>query len=239
VSIFSDLNQLRDISMVNAYAGICGISAAELSGSFKPDLEALAEQTGMSWEQTITEMQKRYNGYHFSKNSESVFNPFSVLNTLVNQDFNYSWFATGTPTFLVTSLKRIDFNLRELSEGVSIPAKSIDDYRVGGDNLTPLLYQTGYLTIKGYDSQFDRYILGFPNEEVAYGFLDELLPLYVPKLRDGKGFFIDNFVMDLQEGHTDAFMNRLKAFIANIPYDLKYDTEKYYQNIFYMVFTLM
>jgi hypothetical protein len=173
---FEDLRTNNYVYVVSAYAGVCGISAAEL---------------------------------------------------------------TGTPTFLVNSLKRIDFDLHQLTEGISIPADSIDDYRVGGNNLTPLLYQSGYLTIKDFNPQFNQYIWAFPNEEVEYGFLNELLPLYVPKLEDGKGFFINNFVMDLQDGNVDAFMNRLKAFITNIPYDIKYDAEKYYQNIFYLVFTLM
>ncbi|GHV38165.1 ATPase AAA [Spirochaetia bacterium] len=244
VSIFSDLNQLRDISMASAYAGVCGISAAELTGNFKPELEALARARGMSYEQALGEMQKRYNGYHFAKgpwsrDSEGMFNPFGVLNTLVNQDFAYYWFKTGTPTFLVTSLKRIDFDLCQLSEGITIPADSIDDYRAGGDNLTPLLYQSGYLTIKDYDPQLNEYTLAFPNEEVEYGFLNELLPLYAPQPPDEQGFFVSKFFKDLRDGDVDAFMNRLKAFIANIPYDLKYDAEKYYQNIFYLVFTLL
>jgi hypothetical protein len=225
--------------MLSAYSGICGISTAELTGALKPDLEALAQKKGMTYEQTAAEMQKRYNGYHFAKDSEGMFNPFSVLNTLANQDFAYYWFKTGTPTFLVTSLKRIAFDLRQLSEGISIPANSIDDYRAGGNNLTPLMYQSGYLTIKDYDPRLDEYTLEFPNEEVAYGFLNELLPLYAPLPPDEQGFSVSKFFKDLLEGNVDVFMNRLKAFISNIPYDLKYDAEKYYQNIFYMVFTLM
>jgi hypothetical protein len=239
VSVFSDLNQLRDISMDTAYAEVCGISAAELTSTLKPDLEILAQENGMSYEQAVDEMQKRYNGYHFSRNSTGIFNPFSVLNTLVNRDFRYYWFKTGTPTFLVEALKKDDFDLRQLSEGVSIPADSIDDYRAGGGNLTPLLYQTGYLTIKDYDPQLKWYTLGFPNEEVEYGFLNELLPLYAPQKPYDQDFFVANFFKDLRDGNVDAFMNRLKAFIANIPYDLKYETEKYFQNIFYMVFTLL
>ncbi|GHV32990.1 ATPase AAA [Spirochaetia bacterium] len=228
VSIFSDLNQLRDISMETAYSSICGISAEELTGNFKPELEALAQCKCLTYEQIVAEMQKRYNGYHFSENSESVFNPFSVLNTLAAQKLDYYWFKTGTPTFLVTTLKNNDFDLRQFSQGIPVFAKSINDYRAGSGNLTPLLYQSGYLTIKDYDPQFNRYTLGFPNEEVEYGFLEELAPLYAPKLQDSQGFFIDNFVKDLQAGNVEAFMNRFKAFIANIPYDLKYETEKYF-----------
>ncbi|GHV31958.1 ATPase AAA [Spirochaetia bacterium] len=249
VSVFSDLNQLRDISMDTEYSGVCGISAAELTGTFKPDLEILARENGMTYEQAVGEMRKRYNGYHFAKglqsqglqsqNAEGVYNPFSVLNTLVNRDFRYYWFQTGTPTFLVNTLKKNDFDLRQLSEGITIFAKSINDYRAGQDDLTPLLYQSGYLTIKGYDPQLGEYTLGFPNEEVEFGFLDELLPLYAPQRPDNRDFVVSKFFTDLRDGNVDAFMNRLRAFIAHIPYDLKYETEKYFQNIFYIVFTLL
>jgi hypothetical protein len=168
-----------------------------------------------------------------------VYNPFSVLNTLVNRDFRYYWFKTGTPTFLVTTLKNNDFDLRQFSRGIPVFAKSINDYRAESGNLTPLLYQSGYLTIKDYDPELSEYILDFPNEEVEYGFLNELLPLYAPQRPDNPDFFVGNFFKDLRDGNVDAFMNRLRAFIANIPYDLKYETEKYFQNIFYLVFTLM
>jgi hypothetical protein len=181
VSIFSDLNQLRDISMGKAYGGICGISGTELEGTFRPELEALGETKKQSYEEVLEEMRKRYNGYRFSKEGEKQYNPFSVLNALAEQDFAYYWFKTGTPTFLVNQLKNNGYDLRNFGEGISIPAQSIDDYRAGSTDLTPLLYQSGYLTIKDYDPQFDEYILGFPNGEVEYGFLNELLPLYAPK----------------------------------------------------------
>jgi hypothetical protein len=239
ISIFSDLNQLRDISMENAYGGICGFSASELEETFAPELEALGRERKMSREEVLAEMRKRYNGYRFSKEGEKQYNPFSVLNTLAKQDFDYYWFKTGTPTFLVDALKSSGFDLRGFDEGISISAQSIDDYRARNIDLTPLLYQSGYLTIKDYDQELNEYILGFPNGEVEYGFLNELLPLYVPRPADSQGFLISNFFKDLRSGDADSFMNRLKAFIANIPYDLKIDTEKYYQNVFYLIFTLM
>jgi hypothetical protein len=230
--------------MVSAYAGVCGISADELIGNFKPELEALAQAKGMSYKEALGEMQKRYNGYHFAKgpwsqDSGGVFNPFGVLNTLMNQDFANYWFQTGTPTFLVTSLKRIDFDICQLTEGITIPADSIDDYRAGGNNLIPLLYQSGYLTIKDYDPQLNEYTLAFPNEEVEYGFLNELLPLYAPPPPDEQGFFVSKFFKDLRSGDVDAFMTRLRSFFASIPYELNGKTEKHYQTIFYLVFTLL
>jgi hypothetical protein len=239
VSVFSDLNQLRDISLEGAYAEICGISPTELTANFEPELRAFAEKRRMTYEETLGEMQKRYNGYHFAKESAGVFNPFSILNTLAKQDFAYYWFRTGTPTFLIKLLQRADFDLRDFAKGITIPSQSIDDYRIQGGSPVPILYQSGYLTITGYNEQFDAYILGFPNEEVRYGFLNSLLPYYLPSIPDSQGFFIGNFVEDLQRGDVDAFMGRLRAFFGAIPYELNDQTERHYQAIFYVVFTLM
>jgi hypothetical protein len=239
VSVFSDLNQLRDISLEEAYAEICGISPPELTANFEPELKTFAEKRRMTYEETLGEMQKRYNGYHFAKNSAGVFNPFSILNTLAKQDFAYYWFRTGTPTFLIKLLQRADFDLRNFAQGISIPSQSIDDYRIQGGSPVPILYQSGYLTITGYNEQFDTYLLGFPNEEVRYGFLNSLLSYYLPHIPDSQGFFIGNFVEDLQRGDVDGFMVRLRAFFAAIPYELNDKTERHYQAIFYVVFTLM
>jgi hypothetical protein len=239
VSVFSDLNQLRDISLEEAYSGLCGISPAELAANFDLELRAFAEKRRMTYEETLTEMQKRYNGYHFARDSEGVFNPFSILNTLAKQDFSYYWFKTGTPTFLIKLLQKADFDLRDFAKGVAISAQSIDDYRIQGGSPVPILYQSGYLTITDYDPQFDEYILGFPNEEVRYGFLNSLLPYYLPAIPDGQGFFVGDFVRDLQRGDVDGFMGRLRAFFSAIPYELNDKTVRHYQGIFYVVFTLM
>jgi hypothetical protein len=239
VSVFSDLNQLRDISLEEAYAGICGISEGELEAVFGKDLRLLGEKKKKSYEQTLGEMRKRYNGYHFAPDSEGMYNPFSVLNTLAKQDFAYYWFRTGTPTFLIKLLQKADFDLRDFAKGISIPSQSIDDYRIQGGNPVPILYQSGYLTITSYSEQFDTYLLGFPNEEVRYGFLNSLLPYYLPNIPDRQGFFIGDFVEDLQKGDVDAFMTRLRAFFAAIPYELNDKTERHYHAIFYVVFTLM
>jgi hypothetical protein len=239
VSIFSDLNQLEDISMEKDYAGICGISAEELTGNFEQELRVLGEENGLTYEETVAEMQKRYNGYHFCENSEGVFNPFSVLNTLKKRRFAYYWFQTGTPTFLVNQLKEAGFDPREFSRGVSIQAQGITDYRANGGSLVPILYQSGYLTIKDYNRQMDEYTLGFPNEEVKYGFLNALLPAYIPQPPCGNDFSVSNFIKDLQKGEVEAFMTRLAAFFASVPYELSDKTERHYQAIFYLLFTLM
>ncbi|MDR2355479.1 MAG: ATP-binding protein [Clostridiales Family XIII bacterium] len=239
VSVFSDLNMLRDISLSAAYAGICGISARELEGSLGPELAALAEKNGMRYGEAVAEMKKRYDGYHFCEDGEGMFNPFSVLNALADRKFAYYWFKTGTPTFLIEQMKRASFDPLRFTEGVTIPARSIDDYRADGGNPVPLLYQSGYLTIAGYDRELDEYILDFPNEEVLYGFFEELLPAYTYGPPDGQGFFVGDFFKDLRAGDTDGFMTRMRAFFANIPYDLNDKTERHYQLVFYLVFTLL
>ncbi|MDR1931949.1 MAG: ATP-binding protein [Spirochaetales bacterium] len=239
VSVFSDLNQLRDISMEEAYAGICGISEAELTVNFQPELHALAEKNGKSYREIMEEMREKYNGYHFSRNSEGMYNPFSVLNTFASLRFNYYWFQTGTPTFLVKMLADDGFYLPSLVDNVRIDPQAVSDYRPENTNPIPVLYQSGYLTIKGYDEDFQEYILGFPNKEVQYGFLKELIALYKPKPGPGEDFDVRNFVRDLKAADAEGFMKRLQSYIANIPYELNDKSERYYQTLFFLIFSLM
>jgi hypothetical protein len=150
VSIFSDLNQLVDISLDERYSAICGITQTELEENFAPEITALAEKTQKTYEETLSELQKRYDGYHFSENLTGVYNPFSLLNTFAAQKYRYYWFATGTPTFLAKALKNQNYDICKFDNDVKIAANSIMDYRVENQNLIPLLYQSGYLTIKSY-----------------------------------------------------------------------------------------
>jgi hypothetical protein len=242
VSIFSDLNHLKDISMDNEYAGICGISETELIHNFQPEINALAEENKFAYEEALAKLKKQYDGYHFAKESEDTYNPFSILNTFSSRDIRNYWFETGTPTFLVKMLKNINYNIPNLENGVVIPAKSITDYQAEYGNPIPLLYQSGYLTIKNYDREYNEYILGFPNEEVKYGFLDNLLPAYVPQYAIQQNFSAASFVRTLRKGDIDGFMENLRAFYASIPYDLMKNeskTEQYYQFVFYLLVTLM
>jgi hypothetical protein len=171
-----------------------------------------------------------------------MYNPFSVLNTFDSKDFAYYWFATGTPTFLAKALKNQNYDIRNLEDDVHISANSIMDYRFENENLVPLLYQSGYLTIKSYERDEDAYVLGFPNEEVKYGFLNELLPAYVlTPIATGK-FSIISFLRQLKSGDIEGFMTSLQAFFAAIPYDaikLEHRDEQYYQHVFYLLFTLL
>lgn len=181
VSVFSDLNQLNDISMSRAYASICGITKEELLDNFKLELEALADENDLSLEETVEQMTCQYDGYHFHHNAEGVFNPFSVLNAFDKLEFGNYWFQTGTPTFLVKLLKDSDYDLRTLMDNVEAPATAFSEYRAEKGNPIPLIYQSGYLTIKDYDKEFKLYKLGFPNDEVRYGFLNFLVPFQADK----------------------------------------------------------
>jgi hypothetical protein len=239
VSVFSDLNQLKDISLDENYAGICGISESELTANFQPEIESLAEKQKLTREATLAELKKRYDGYHFCENTEGMYNPFSLLNTFDKRAFRSYWFETGTPTFLARMLKNIDFDVSNLENDVKAPVQSIFDYRAGADNPVPLLYQSGYLTIKNYDAQLGEYTLGFPNEEVKYGFLNELLPVYMPGKDFLSEFYVAHFIRDLRTGNVDGFMHRLCAFFAGIPYDLNNKEEKHYQTVFFIFFRLM
>jgi hypothetical protein len=194
----------------------------------------------MSRNETLAELKKRYDGYHFAKESEGIYNPYSLLNTFTKLDFADYWYQTGTPTFLVKLIRNLAIDIGKFDNDVTIGARDIDVYRVGETSSIPILYQSGYLTIKRYDQQFDEYILGFPNEEVRYGFLNDLLPAYAPESRIRSGeFAAARFVKDLLAGKLDDCMTRLQAFFASIPYDLSAKTERDYQTIFYLLFTLM
>jgi hypothetical protein len=239
VSIFSDLNQLDDISMDEQYAGICGISESELIRDFQPELQALAVKRGITYEEALAEMKKRYDGYHFAKKSEDIYNPFSVLKTFSKLDFGSYWFETGTPTFLVRMLKAVDFDIPKLENDVKIPADSIMDYRADNSDPVPVLYQSGYLTVRDYDGMLDEYTLGFPNEEVKYGFFRELMPVYMPGKNTQSEFSGRQFIRDLWALDVEGFMTRLKAFFAGIPYDLNNREERHYQTVFYVLFKLM
>lgn len=177
VSVFSDLNNLRDISMLREYENICGISEEELHRDFVPEVEALAEAGGAQLEETYKRLKEWYDGYHFTPNGVDIYNPFSLLNTFANRDFGSYWFETGTPTFLVELLKESRYDLQRLTGEVAM-ADSLQGINSMSNNPVPYLYQSGYLTIKGYNREFQVYELGFPNREVEEGFTKFLLPCY-------------------------------------------------------------
>ncbi|GHT61149.1 ATPase AAA [Bacteroidia bacterium] len=239
VSVFSDLNQLADISMHHNYTEICGITKSELLETFAPELDAIAHKQNLTFDEAVDKMTRQYDGYHFAPQSEGLFNPFSVLNTLYFGDFGNYWFQTGTPTYLVHLLRESNYDLRLLVEEIELNPSAFREYRADVKNPIPMIYQSGYLTIKDYDEKFGLYTLGFPNDEVKYGFMDFLVPYYTDVSDDETGFHISKFYRELEAGQTEAFMERLKVFFSKIPYELSNDNERHYQAVFYIVFTLI
>lgn len=239
VSIFSDLNQLVDISVEYDYATLCGITKDELLQFLTPEIEKLAVRQKMSVEDTVEKITHLYDGYRFEPDADSVFNPFSLLNALTFSSLKKYWFQTGTPTYLVDLLKESDYDLRLLVDGIEVTSSAFVEYRAEANNPLPMIYQSGYLTIKGYDSEFGIYKLGFPNEEVRYGFMEFLAPYYTAVSTDATGFHIVQFCKELKAGATEAFIERLKVFFAKMSYELNNNNERHYQAIFYVIFTLM
>lgn len=240
VGIFSTLNQLNDISFVPAYNTLCGLTRQEIEDNFGPELEQMSQQEELAYDALMDKMTQQYDGYRFTPDKQftKMYNPFSVLSALQNQMFGSYWFQSGTPTFLVEMLQKTDFDLR-LMDGIEVSAFSLSDDRANVNNPVPMIYQSGYLTIKDYNKEFQEYTLGFPNEEVKYGFLNFSAPFYTPISETDTSFYIGKFVRELRAGQVDAFLERLRAFFAGIPYELNDQTERHYQVIFYLVFRLL
>lgn len=238
VSVFSDLNNLMDISLSNRFANICGITENELYRDLEEDIRLLAEANGMNETEARQTLKEWYDGYHFAENTEDIYNPFSLLNTLAEMKFGSYWFETGTPTFLVELLQRSKYDLHRLAEEMAT-ADSLGGIDTMETNPVPILYQSGYLTIKGFDKEFRTYELGFPNKEVEEGFTKFLLPNYASLSSGNPSFEISSFVREVRGGNADAFMRRLQSFFADTPYELARDLERHYQNVLFIVFKLL
>ena len=238
VSVFSDLNNLDDISMRNQYIDICGVSEKELHDDLEIELHELADIKGVSYHEICDKLREYYDGYHFTHNSIGIYNPFSLLNTFKYKEFGSYWFETGTPTYLVELLKKHHYDLRRMAhEETSISVlNSIDS---ASDNPIPVIYQSGYLTIKWYDEEFGIYSLGFPNREVEEGFIKFLLPFYANTNAVESEFEIQKFVREIRIGDYDSFFRRLRSFFADTPYELIRDLELHYQNVLFIVFKLV
>ena len=239
VSIFSDLNNLQDISLNNAYADICGFTEEEIRQMFTPFIQKFAKQEQVDEDAMMGKLKAMYDGYHFSPDmSKDVYNPFSVLNALSSCQLQNYWFSTGTPTFLVKLLKDGQYKIQDFSES-EITTRHLAAMDNLSQNPVALFYQTGYLTIKGFDKDFGSYRLGFPNKEVEESFLDYLLPKYMNITEDKSSFYIEHFVRDLRKGDIDGFMERMEAFFGDTPYELVRDCENHFQNVLFTVCRLM
>lgn len=235
VSIFSDLNNLKDISLSSAFADICGWTRQELESTFCPGIEALAEKNNIDYPEAMTRLENFYDGYLFASGGSRLYNPFSVLNALSDQELGYYWYQTGTPTFLAKRVRNAKIRLSSMSECRATESQLLA-VGLNDPNPIPLLFQTGYLTIKSKIGQ--RYELKFPNKEVETGFAENLLPLYLPPMEDINGpFSIWDFQDEIIDGEPEKFMVRFQTMLKNIPYE-KHD-EQLYQNAVYLIFTLL
>lgn len=241
VSIFSDLNNLKDLSMEDKYSGICGITEAELVSNFRPEIEAFAEEQNTSVDDCLIKLRETYDGYHFSEKSEGVYNPFSLLNSLDSKKYDYYWFETGTPSFLLKMLKNGNFDLSRLTGNeIYVSRQYISNYKTENKDPVPLMYQTGYLTIVDADPTIGEYTLGFPNNEVKFGFLECLLPIYIDTYSSMTGLDVLSLRKHLVQGRVDDVRKVLEAFFSGIPYSEKeVPFEAEFRNILYAVFTCL
>ena len=237
VSVFSDLNNLNDLSMWNKYIDICGISDKELQENLEEEMHEFAEAQGMTYEQFRDKLREYYDGYHFTQNSIGIYNPFSLLNAFDRKEFGSYWFETGTPTYLIELLKRYHYDLEHMAHAETYADVLNSIY--GDEEPLPVIFQSGYLTIKGYDERFGLYRLGFPNREVEEGFVKFLVPYYTRFNKIEAPFEVLKFVQEIERGEPDAFFRRLQSFFADTPYELVKDLELHYQNVLFIVFKLV
>ena len=238
LSIFSELNNLDNISMFDQYSAICGISKTELTTVMKPDVEGLGRALGLTYEECLERLTDYYDGYHFSEHSEDVFNPFSLIKALNGQKIAAYWFGSGTPTFLLKQLDKFNANLTTL-DNQDVVLSSFDQSPEEMTDVLPLLYQSGYLTIKKYDPMFREYTLGIPNKEVRDGLLNSMIPHYVNPRRSDNDAFLLGFCKAVYRNDIEAALEHMRTYMASIPYDLENRTEKHFQTIFYLMFSFI
>lgn len=224
--------------MDERYAALCGITEEEIHRDFEDELYALADKQHMTYDEVCNELRECYDGYHFVEDSVGIYNPFSLLNTFFKMKFGNYWFETGTPTYLVELLQMHHYDLHRMAH-VETDADVLNSIDASSTNPIPVIYQSGYLTIKGYEREFGIYRLGFPNREVEEGFMRFLLPYYANTDKVASPFEIQKFVREVRSGDYDSFFRRLQGFFADTPYEMVRDLELHYQNVLFIVFKLM
>ena len=247
-TLFSSVNNLNDISLLDGFAGVCGFTEQELEQHLNPEIEALAVAQKSSVERTLETLKKKYDGYCFASSGEHVYNPFSLLNVLAKKNYGYYWFETATPTYLVNYIKRKQEFIPEFDNDLTIGVNDVQDFRYNDDDaIVPLLFQSGYLTIKKYLTSANLLRLGYPNEEVRFGFLEELIPHYSSRLtRTNIEPTIWNLYEWLNSGNLVDTMKLVEEVLAGILYGNIPNNEtgrplreQYYQSVLYAVFRLL
>ena len=237
LSIFSALNNIKNVSMDKQFADICGITTEEMLTQLSPDIDLLAERLGKSREEAIKALRRNYDGYHFTWPSPDIYNPYSLLNAFSDGEINSYWFGSGTPTYLIEMLRKYKVVPQQIG-GRSCKASSFDAPTEVMTDITPLLYQSGYITIKGYSAFKDRYTLDIPNREVRIGLMESLIPSYVRHQDDVKNLAGDMAEM-IYYGDMDGALRLAKKVLGTVPYCDNTNTEGHYQSLLYLLFTLM
>ena len=238
LSIFSELNNIKNISMDEPYAAICGITEDEMLIQMREDIDNLAIKMEISSEEVVQKLKENYDGYHFTYPSPDIYNPFSLLNAFADGKFNSYWFGSGTPTYLIQMLKKFNVEPSEIGNNHA-EVSAFDAPTETMTDIIPLLYQSGYITIKDYDKTLDLYTLDIPNKEVRLGLMKSLLPNYVASKTRETTTMVAYLSRDIRNGDMDAALRRLQTFLSTIPYCDNTRYEGHYQQMFYIIFSLL
>ena len=239
LSIFSELNNIKNVSMDEPYAGICGITKEELLAQMSEDIDELAENLELTREETIQELKNHYDGYHFCWPSPDVFNPFSLLNCFADGKMNAYWFGSGTPTYLINMMRKYDFLPTDLGEVVEVAQKDFDAPTETLNNIIPLLYQSGYLTIKGYEKLTKLYQLALPNREIGVGLYGSLLPYYLTDESVKGNTTIAKMSLLIRQNRMEEGLQLLADFLKTVPYCDNTHYEGHWQQVLFIMFALL
>ena len=238
ISLFSVLNNLSNISFEPEYAALCGITKEEVLRDFKPEINKLATSKGWTFDEAVAQLTAYYDGYHFSDHSEDIFNPFSLVKALKNKKVSAYWFSSGTPSYLIKTLQKYHVGVMDIEQ----KSVGVDDFDVSPEQMTsalPLLYQSGYLTIKKYNPLLQCYQLDYPNREVRIGMLKSLAPNYLSPIQLDNNSFIFAFLEQLYSNNMDGALQKMQAYLASISNRLSNKNEKDFQTVFYLIFNLL
>ena len=238
LSIFSELNNIKNISMDEPYAAICGITEEEMLTQMQEDMDRLAAKLDVTPEEILEKLKENYDGYHFTFPSPDIYNPFSLLNAFADGKFGSYWFGSGTPTYLIKMLEKFGVEPSEVG-GKTAAVEDFDAPTETMSSITPLLYQSGYITIKGYDSELGLYTLDIPNKEVRVGLMRSLLPYYVSTPTEKTNTMVAYLSRDIRNDDMDSALRRLQTFLSTIPYCDNTRYEGHYQQMFYIIFSLL
>ena len=239
VSIFSELNNITNVSMDDEYAGICGITKEELVAEMHEDIQQMADVLGLSYDKTLEKLKENYDGYHFAWPSSDIFNPYSLLTCFSKRKVDSYWFGSGTPTYLLNMMRKYDFTPIDLGEQMDA---SKDDFDAATETMTtimPLLYQSGYITIKNYDPETELYTLALPNKEVRIGLYRSMLPHYLAAKSAMCNTTVAKMSALINKGNMDGALQLLKTFWETVPYCDNTDYEGHYQQTMYIIFALL